>query len=88
MIELITEKIGCKLPWSRIQVGSMRNCSSESDYDKYLDTIFTHQIEILNIPKKCSFDSWIMSHVEDYSEESNKTSIVLDLLSTEGEVRN
>ena len=87
MIELITEAIRCQLPWSKIPNGSMKNCSSESDYDKYLKTVFKHQIDILNNPKKCVFDSWTMSHLEDNSREGNETSIILDLMATEGQVR-
>ena len=86
MMQLITKKIGCNLPWSRLPGGLMKNCSNESDYNKYLKAIFQYQKEILDIPKKCTFDTWTISHLEDYFEEKNETSILLDLMATEGQV--
>ena len=86
MIELITEKIGCQLPWSQNPVGPIKNCTIESDYDEYFKSIFNHQKEISNIPKKCIFDTLVTSHLEDSSKEGNETSILLDLTVTEGQV--
>ena len=86
MIELISQKIGCKLPWSRLEIESLKNCQHESDFNKYLESILNFQTDILNIPKKCHYDTWTFSHLEDFSKESNMTSIMLSLVATEGQV--
>ena len=86
MVELITKRIGCNLPWSKVKVESVEDCSHESDFDRYLDMVFKHQMDIMNIPKKCHFDTWIISHSEEYSNESKEASVVFDMLSTEGQV--
>ena len=66
-------------------MNSFNECSLESDYEKYLKGLLIHQEEIESIPLKCTEAIWTHTQFEDFAVESN-TSIVLDMIITEGQV--
>ena len=62
------------------------DCKTEEDYENYLKTIIEEQDAIENIPMKCRYKIWRMTHWSDKSWDANITSVYADLILTKGQV--
>ena len=88
MTALITRKIKCNLPWSSVRIIQFEDCKTEEDYENYLKSIIEEQDAIEEIPVKCRYKIWSMTHYADESREGNITSVRADLFFTKGQVCN
>ena len=86
MTALITRKIKCNLPWSSVSMVQFEDCKTEEDYENYLKTIIEEQDAIENIPMKCRYKIWRMTHWSDKSWDANITSVYADIILTKGQV--
>ena len=85
MTSLITTKIKCNLPWSNLQMDHFEDCKTEEEFENYLKEIIEEQEAIEQIPKKCRYKIWTLTHWREVSRDGN-TSVTIDLLSTRGQV--
>lgn len=76
---LIAEKINCSLPWSQFKREGMKDCRTENDYERYLDTIVKLQSKIKKIPTKCKYKTWIPYPYSESSVDGLKTTVVVEL---------
>ena len=88
MTSLITKKIQCNLPWSNLKMDQFDNCKTEEEFENYLKEIIEEQDAIEQIPKKCRYKIWTLTHWGKVSRDGNtgNTSLTIDLLSTRGQV--
>ena len=86
-MKLVSEAANCSVPWSQIKNDNLKECSSPSDFLKYLEALESLQNEIKNTPKKCTFSSWTSYpfHESTY-EMGSTTQILLFLLLNGGKV--
>ena len=84
----ITEKINCSLPWSQFKVEGMKDCKTENDFERYLDTIVKLQRKIKEVPKKCTFKTWTPLPYSESSIDGKNTLIVIELTIIDSKVWN
>ena len=84
----ITEKINCSLPWSQFKVEGMKDCKTENDFERYLDTIVKLQRKIKEVPKKCTFKTWTPLPYSESSIDGQNTVIVIELIIIDSKVWN
>jgi len=61
------------------------DCKTEEEFENYLKEIIEEQEAIEQIPKKCRYKIWTLTHWREVSRDGN-TSVTIDLLSTRGQV--
>ena len=57
----------------------MKDCRTENDYERYLDTIVKLQPQIKKIPTKCKYKTWIPLPYSESSVDGLKTTVVVEL---------
>ena len=64
------------------------DCKTEEDYENYLKSIIEEQDAIEEIPVKCRYKIWSMTHWRDRRDKLiyGNSSVQVDLLSTKGHV--
>ena len=88
IVKGITEKINCSLPWSQFKVEGMKDCKTENDFERYLDTIVKLQRKIKEVPKKCTFKTWTPLPYSESSIDGQNTVIVIELIIIDSKVWN
>ena len=85
MMEAITLKSGCNLPWSKFSIDRFNHCSAPKDYRKYLIELRKLQENIQLFHKKCKYDTWKASPLyETHHNQNNATGISL-IISMDGQ---
>ena len=88
IMKLITKKINCSLPWSKLETEGFNECKSEDDFERYLLAIVDSQSEIRQVPKKCKYKTWTPLKNSDRSSESEKSEVIFELALIDSKVRN
>ena len=86
MVEMVSKSIGCNLPWNQFKVKTLADCTSESDFQKYLNAITKLHTQFLQIPPKCHYKTWMYSQFMDSPIKSNFTTLAIELTSYNGKV--
>ena len=88
MMAILTDKVGCNLPWSRVQLSRLKVCNDPKHFEKYLNKAVEFQNEISKVSKKCTFSSWnALPFEETIYSENNTTFLYASLFSDSGKVR-
>ena len=68
MTKSLISKVGCNLPWSRLQFHELGTCSKESEFQSYFKYLVGLKSDIIKkMPKKCNFNSWTSVPFEESS---------------------
>ena len=86
MTSLITERLRCNLPWNTLKFDDFKDCETEEHFRKYLQEVIEQQESIYGIAEKCRAKVWSMTHWGGSSIDANTSSIIIDLMVTEGQV--
>ena len=88
IMTMISEQINCSVPWSSLnqQNEGVEVCKTEDDFERYLETIYSHQDTIKAVPKKCKFNTWTMKHYSDSEQPENNTKVRLEFFMTDKQV--
>mgnify|MGYP001242846427 CR=1 FL=1 len=88
IMTMISEQINCSVPWSSLnqQNEGVEVCKTEDDFERYLETIYSHQDTIKAVPKKCKFNTWTMKHYSDSERPENNTKLRIEFFMTDKQV--
>ena len=62
MYYLVTEIIGCNLPWVRFKNESQETCQTEADYKAYFKATKALQKQLANLPPDCKQSVWTVTN--------------------------
>ena len=88
MMTQLTNKVGCNVPWSKVQLQGVESCDGPGDFAKYINKSVELQNEISQISKKCTYNTWnaLPFEEETASSETNSTFLYAALFSDSGKV--
>ena len=68
MYKIITNMIGCNLPWVRFKKESQETCQTETDYQAYFKANKALQKKIADFPPECRRNDWTVTNFFDERE--------------------
>ena len=80
MVDLITEKVGCIVPWSNNKHNT-KVCKTKADFQRYLEENKKLQQDLLSM-EKCNHSVWTISHYDDMLIESNDSIVDLQFIAS------
>ena len=86
IMKAIARYINCSLPWSIYKFNGMKECQTESDFERYLHEIVKLKPVIKALPKKCTFKTWTPLPYSESSIDSEKTTVVVELTMIDSKV--
>ena len=88
IMKAIARYINCSLPWSIYKFNGMKECQTESDFERYLHEIVKLKPLIEMMPKKCTFKTWTPMPYSESSTDGDKTTVVVELTLIDSKVKN
>ena len=79
MMKMIFNRVGCNLPWSKLQLPGLKACSEKKDFQNYLKHLEDLKNEIKSMPKKCKFNSWTTVPFEESGTKDDNGSTSLEI---------
>ena len=55
-MDLVSKKINCSVPWSRLKTSNLKPCRSKNQFENYLQAL--KEIQMEEIPLKCKYKTW------------------------------